>query len=69
IATNETSINDFTTPKMSTTVHVTTATTKMATATSNMETATSKMASSGFKTMTYNPNMPLEMAEDLLPSA
>ncbi|CAH2293798.1 Hypothetical predicted protein [Pelobates cultripes] len=69
MATNETSINDFTTPKMSTTVHVTTATTKMATATSNMETATSKMASSGFKTMTCNPNMPLEMAEGLPPSA
>ncbi|CAH2325178.1 Hypothetical predicted protein [Pelobates cultripes] len=61
MATNETSINDFTTPKMSTTVHVTTATTKMAT-------STFKMASSGFKTMTYNPNMPLEMAEDLPPS-
>ncbi|CAH2256431.1 Hypothetical predicted protein [Pelobates cultripes] len=38
------------------------------TATSQMADATSKMAS-GFKTMTYKPTMPLEMAEDLPPSA
>ncbi|CAH2322528.1 Hypothetical predicted protein [Pelobates cultripes] len=49
--------------KMATnTAHTTNVTTKMAT-------ASSKTTSTGFKTMTYNPHMPLEMAEGLPPSA
>ncbi|CAH2246843.1 Hypothetical predicted protein [Pelobates cultripes] len=49
--------------KMATnTAHTTNVTTKMAT-------VSSKTTSTGFKTMTYNPHMPLEMAEDLPPSA
>ncbi|CAH2248813.1 Hypothetical predicted protein [Pelobates cultripes] len=41
----------------------------MATATTKMATTTSKMATAGYKTMTYNPNMQLEMVDNLPPSA
>ncbi|CAH2301430.1 Hypothetical predicted protein [Pelobates cultripes] len=66
--TDTTKMDDNMTPvpvilKMATnTAHTTNVTTKMAT-------TPPKTISTAFKTMTYNPHMPLEMAEDLPPSA
>ncbi|CAH2282961.1 Hypothetical predicted protein [Pelobates cultripes] len=66
--TDTTKMDDSMTPapvilKMATnTAHTTNVTTKMAT-------TPPKTISTAFKTMTYNPHMPLEMAEDLPPSA
>ncbi|CAH2285755.1 Hypothetical predicted protein [Pelobates cultripes] len=67
---DDTNESDIATTKMATTLaYDITDTSKMATSTSKMADATSKMASTGFKAMIYNPTMPLEMAEDLPPSA
>ncbi|CAH2225181.1 Hypothetical predicted protein [Pelobates cultripes] len=57
------------TTKMDATNDPDVATIKMAITLTCHVTASSKMTSTGFKAMTYNPNMPLEMAEDLPPSA
>ncbi|CAH2276247.1 Hypothetical predicted protein [Pelobates cultripes] len=69
MATVDTYSNDHATTKMSATTCLTTSTNKMAAATSETTDASTKMTSTSFKTMTYKPNVPLELAEDLPPSA